>query len=255
MLLAVPLLVVVTLLSLTTPTRVAQKTTLYHPPRIIVKQGLHNSTSTNWSGYGAEKILGSSIDNNSISDVKTTWVVPNVTCNSGQANGYSSSWVGIDGYDDNSVEQTGTEQDCINGSANFYAWFEMYPKPSYLVTNYAVVPGDTVTAEVKYVGNGTYVLSLDSSRSGHFEIRQKSMKALRRSADYIVEAPFSGGTLPLAQFGTISFSNSNAVVNGTPNTIGSLNYDAITMVDKNNNSLATPSALTNGGTGFTVTRK
>src|SRR5260370_40828673 len=75
-----------------------------------------NGSSTNWSGYAA-------YNSGAASDVKGSWVVPAVNCTGVTQNTYSSAWVGIDGYNDGTVEQTGTEQDCINGHASYYAWF------------------------------------------------------------------------------------------------------------------------------------
>ncbi len=41
-----------------------------------------------------------------------------VTCPSGQPNTYSSQWVGIDGVNDSTVEQDGTEADCTGTTAS-----------------------------------------------------------------------------------------------------------------------------------------
>ena len=56
------------------------------------------STSSNWSGYAA------SAPANSVSYVAGSWVVPTA---SSKTNGYSSVWVGIDGYNSSTVEQIG----------------------------------------------------------------------------------------------------------------------------------------------------
>src|SRR5205085_4053182 len=108
-----------------------------------------SGTSTNWSGYA--------IPTGTTTDVKGTWVVPH-TAFSGTATTYSSTWVGIDGYDTNTVEQTGTEDDWSGGSLGgelHYAWFEMYPRGAYLINNFPVNAGDVMSAEVQYVGGKT----------------------------------------------------------------------------------------------------
>jgi len=87
--------------------------------------------------------------------------VPAVSCNSGTT--YSSMWVGIDGYSSNSVEHTGTDSDCSNGSGVFYAWYEMYPKASQLISGLAIHAGDTINAEVKYNGGISFTLSISLS--------------------------------------------------------------------------------------------
>lgn len=221
-----------------------------HGPRIILKNG----TSTNWSGYAS--VLGSltSPTNGVVSDVKGTWTVPAVDCSLAATNTYSSAWVGIDGYTSSSVEQLGTEHDCISGQPQYYAWYEMYPKPGYRITKLSVQPGDVMTGEVQYTGNGSFVLTLSSSR-GAFKTTQKSNKAVRSSAEWIVEAPWSGGVLPLANFGTVPFSSTSATINGVPGTINAFTYDKINMANASNVLKDQTSDLSSGGTAFSVTWK
>jgi hypothetical protein len=83
-------------------------------------------------------------------------------------------------------------------------------------------------------------------------------RAKRSSAEWIMEAPASGRILPLANFGTITFNNCYAVLNGyNSNQPGSINYtgwqyDAITMVTSSGIPKATPGPLYNNGTSFDV---
>jgi hypothetical protein len=110
----------------------------------------------------------------------------------------SKFWVGIDGYADNSVEQIGTEQDS-NGT--YYAWYEMYPKPCYIISSVPIKPGDSIYAEVKYNGKGSFTLTIKNlTTKKSFSITQKSGKANCSSAEWIVEAPWSGGVLPLFRY-------------------------------------------------------
>src|SRR5712692_4477672 len=113
-------------------------------PRIRGKNG----TSTNWSGYAVETNL-TTPSRGAVSDVKGDWIVPAVSCTSTAT--YASLWVGIDGYSSSSVEQTGTDSDCSGGSGVYYAWYEMYPKPSQRIS-LAIHPGDAMSAEVVYNG-------------------------------------------------------------------------------------------------------
>jgi len=216
-------------------------------PRIKAKNG----TSTNWSGYAVETNLVTP-QNNAVSDVKGSWTVPLVTCTA--TNTYSAAWIGIDGYTDSSVEQTGTSQDCSNGKPSYYAWYEMYPKPSWRLTNFAVNPGDVISSEVQYIGNNKFVLTLNNTKTGQtFTTTQKS-NGLRQSAEWIMEAPYSGGVLPLANFSSIPFTSSSATLLGTPGTINTAGPHAlINMVNASGAPKATTSALTPSGDGFTVT--
>ena len=72
--------------------------------------------STNWSGYAAT---------GSFTSVSAHWTEPTGHCTS--ATRYSSFWVGLDGFNSTTVEQTGSEVDCSGGSPVYYSWYEMYP--------------------------------------------------------------------------------------------------------------------------------
>ncbi len=240
------ILVLVSLMFISFP--VQSDENLQQAPRIPVKEG----TSTNWSGYAVESPSLSSPSSGVVTDVVGTWVVPTVTSSSG--NTYSSVWVGIDGYSSSSVEQIGTEQDWYNGQPRYYAWFEMYPKPSYVINN-PILPGDTINAEVKYV-NGSFVLTLqDVQQNWTFSKTVKSNKAARSSAEWIVEAPWSGGVLPLADFGTVYFNNASTTINGHTGTINDTHWqdDSINMVNSSGALKADTSSLSNGGSSFDVT--
>src|SRR5690349_21475645 len=77
----------------------------HHDPIKIhhLRDGL--AYSTNWSGYAVTGNPGS------VTDARASWVVPAIQGACPATNQYSSFWVGIDGYSDNSVEQTGTDSD------------------------------------------------------------------------------------------------------------------------------------------------
>jgi hypothetical protein len=204
-----------------------------------------NSTasSTNWSAYA---VTGSS---GQFTDVKGSWVQPTVTCSRRQT-AYSSFWVGLDGYNSNSVEQLGTDSDCSRGSPRYYGWWEMFPNPSMTLSTsqFPVSPGDTLSAEVHYNG-GSYTLSMSSSRGWHFSTTQ-SGSFTNSSAEWIAEAPSSCSVtcsvLPLANFGTVNFSNSTA--NGaTIGSYGSSVWVAITMTTSGGTVKASPSSLNGSG--------
>jgi hypothetical protein len=217
-------------------------------PRIRGKNG----TSTNWSGYAVETSLATP-QSGAVSDVKGQWIVPSVTCNSSAA--YASLWVGIDGYSSNSVEQTGTDSDCSGGSGVYYAWYEMYPKPSQRI-GMAIRANDSISAEVAYNGGSRFTLTMHNNTTGaNFTTTLRSNKAARSSAEWILEAPYSGGILPLANFGTASFGSASATLNGHTGTISDSAWqnDAITMANSSGGTKASVSGLSSGGTSFNVT--
>ena len=219
-------------------------------PRIRNKDG----TSKNWSGYAVQTNLKSPLPD-SVSNVKGTWSVPAVTTDS-PATTYSSIWIGIDGYSDSTVEQLGTEQDWTSSGPVYYAWVEMYPKAAYLIHGFPVVAGDEISAEVRYVGNGQFTLSMNNITSGaSYSTTLRAKNAKRQSAEWIVEAPSSKGVLPLADLGTVSFTNCSATVNGHTGSVSNSAWqkDAITMTTANGVVKARPSALSPDGSSFSVT--
>jgi peptidase A4-like protein len=200
-----------------------------------------HSTSSNWAGYA--------VTGGRYTRVHATWTQPAVKC-SVTPTGWSSFWVGLDGDTSNTVEQTGTEADCSNGHAVYSGWYEMYPK---FPTNYSstVAPGDHMSATVTTNGSGSFSLTLANTTRGWTHTTSARLKSARlASAEVIAEAPSSsGGVLPLADFGTVSFSGATA--NGV--SLGSLpGLDPITMVS-GSTVKAQPSGISGGS--FSVTWK
>ena len=214
------------------------------------------STSTNWSGYA---VTGSS---GSVSYVNGSWIVPAVTASA--TNAYSSFWVGIDGYSSSTVEQIGTDSDWVNGAASYYAWYEFYPKTSHIINTITVNAGDVIYAEVQYSSGSFTVFIQDTTTGQSFSTSAKVPSAQRSSAEWIAEAPSSGGVLPLANFGTVDFglqdtglSTCYATIGGITGSIGSYPNSAvqeITMVDSSGNIIAEPTSLQMSGTSFSVDR-
>jgi hypothetical protein len=224
----------------------AKPAIVYHGVPRIRADG--TASSTNWSGYA--------VASGTYTDVKGSWVEPTATC-SRRSTAYSSFWVGLDGYNSNSVEQLGTDSDCSRGTPTYYGWYEMYPNPSIELSpsQYPVTHGDTLTAEVKYNGNKTYTLSISSSRGWNFSTTQSGSFS-NSSAEWIAEAPSSCGVtcsvLPLANFGTMNFSSSTT--NGaTIGSYGSNVWEEITMTTSSGTVKAQPSALNGTGDGFSDT--
>jgi len=215
-----------------------------------------NTTSVNWSGYAVETNLASP-QAYAFTDVQATWVVPSVSASASSShnNAYSSTWIGLDGDSSSSktVEQIGIEQDFINGKAVYYAWYEMYPK-AVVKLDLVIQAGDTISAEVKYLGNNTYQLTLDDVTSGHSSaIQVESAKPIRSSAEWIEE-----GTGRVADFNTVTFTNAQATATKpTGTTTGSISDPAwqteeVTLVSKSGGVIATPTTLSNDGSSFSI---
>jgi hypothetical protein len=204
--------------------------------------------STNWSGYA---VTGS---NGAFTSVSGSWKEPTATCTSsggrrGGSDQYAAFWVGLDGYNSDSVEQTGTDSDCDGRTPDYYGWYEMYPADPVYFTN-TVKPGDSFTASVAFSGTETYTLVLKDVTQGWTQTITKNQSGLdRSSAEVITEAPSSeSGVLPLADFGTVSYSASTA--NGA--SLGSESPTEIVMVNNSGQDKDSTSAVNSSG-GFSNT--
>jgi hypothetical protein len=229
-------------------------------------------TSSNWSGYVAATSI-SQPQSNSVSSVSGSWVVPRVD---GPSSGttHSAVWVGIDGFSNGTVEQVGTEQDVVNGTPVYDAWWEMFStgrqQPEQVITGMTVMPGDSITASVQFISSGThanqfYLSIVDNSRSNDsFSTYQMSSQtqsplAQRNCAEWIVEAPtiVGSGIASLADFGSVTFTSASAVINGVSGAINSSSWQsqALNMTSDGTSrgtALDTTSVLTNSGKNFVV---
>jgi len=143
--------------------------------------------------------------------VSAKWTQPSVWC----PKPYSrvSIWVGLD---NGTVEQAGTWAVC--GSA-FPTRHNPHPAPLYYKAfwemygsgggqqPFTVSPGDTIEASVGYA-NGSYVLEVKDLTNGQsFSTTQACSVCKRSTAEWIVERPGKGSTYPLANYGSVEFSN------------------------------------------------
>ncbi len=192
-------------------------------------------------------------------------MVPQLTCSNKQS--YVALWVGIDGYNDSTVEQTGVLGQCSHGMAVYSAWYEFYPSsPVYAPSSDVVKPGDFIYANVSYdASSQKFVTTLyDKNESWTYTSLATSVNgALRSSAEWILERPAIGGSLTtLANFGTAYYGEDYTFIQGTnyasiagsTEPIAFFPYTQITMVTRGHSSvLASPSSVTSSGTSFYVT--
>jgi hypothetical protein len=226
-------------------------TTVHQEFMPVIRHG--SGKAANWAGYVAAPDLSIPLKH-SVTDVQGSWRVPTVA-SSGTLDTSSAIWVGIDGDLDRTVEQIGTEQDWTSGAPVYYAWFEMYPARGFLITAIPIQPGDEISAEVQFLAKNKFILSISNlTQNVGFSIT-RSRAAQRTSAEWIVEAPFFRRILSLADFGTVTFTGCSTTMEGVEGPINnnSWNDEALTMeAPLTSTTLAQPSGLTGGGTGFTV---
>jgi putative cell wall-binding protein len=159
-------------------------------------------TSNNWAGlaYTGTTFTG----------VSATWIVPTVQPSS--VDEYSGTWIGIDGLLNGDLIQGGTGQDS-GPDGGYYAWYEILPNlPTALGP---VSPGDTMQVVIQEISVGTWSISVTDSTSGETSGPiQVQYQAPNTSVEWIEEAPTdsaTGAILPLANFGTVHFTNLAAV--------------------------------------------
>jgi len=221
--------------------------------------------ASNWAGYFTEGATFTSVSGD--------WTVPTLTCSAQDA--YSSQWIGIDGANNDSVEQDGTEADCSGGTAYYNAWFEMYgdtqgtpqgsgcPGAYYCEValspiSYPVSPGDSMSAQISVAGSD-WTLSIDDTTAGWTfttTIDSPTPVPAQSSAEWIVERPDVGSpNLPrLADFTSTTFTNANASTGGPSEPISAFAYAPIEMISNTwATTLSTPGPLSTDGTSFTAT--
>jgi hypothetical protein len=186
--------------------------------------------SANWAGYEATPGYGSG----GFSDVSGSWVAPQANCSAGTGT-YSAFWVGLGGGGNSqSLEQIGTQADCSSsGQASYFAWYELVPSAPVQLS-LQINPGDQIGARVHVSGSSVRVSLTDQTTGGSVNRTLQMSNPDISSAEWIAEAPSTcqGGAagsctpLPLADFGTVSFSNATATADGYTGTISDSNWSA-----------------------------
>jgi Peptidase A4 family len=197
----------------------------------------YQEESTNWSGYA---VTGGDDAFNSVS---SSWTEPTATCDD-NGDEYAAFWVGLDGFNSDSVEQTGTDSDCDGGTPDYYGWYEMYPADPVYFSN-PVEPGDSMYASVVFSGSDTYTITLTDNTQGWTQTETEYESGLANSsAEVITEAPSSeDGPLPLADFGTVNYSSST--VDGQ--SMSNLSPTQIIMVGNSGDQLDNTSSMDGSG--------
>ena len=226
---------------------------------------VQQAASQNWAGYVVTHNSGSQ----QFSSVSGSWVEPSANASSTTGQGYSAFWVGLGGTGGGqaqALEQVGTSADTVNGQTQYYAWYELVPAPETKL-NLAVHPGDHMTGKVTVNGNNVTV-SLSDQTTGQSVTKTLQMSNPdTSSAEWIAEAPSTytqGGmtqTLPLADFGKVTFTNATATADGHTGSISDpawsvqqvqLSSAGARLVSTGSTAGAQPSSLSSDGSSFSV---
>lgn len=191
------------------------------------------AASENWAGY-----VVTPNDASGFSAVSGKWIAPRVACTANSEPSYSAYWVGLGGgaQQSSALEQIGTQADCsASGTARYYAWYELVPSAPVRVP-LAIHPGDSVWARTAVNGDRVSLRIVDQTthRSFRRTLRMTAATPDTSTAEWVAEAPSTcaGGAtgqcnpLPLADFGTASFSDAHATAGGHTGTISDSHWTA-----------------------------
>jgi hypothetical protein len=189
--------------------------------------------STNWSGW---------VDSGTtFTGAEGEWTVPSVPATA--TTELSSTWVGVDGWSNSSLIQTGTTQASVDGTTDYFAWYEILPSASIEVG--AVSPGDQIEAEVVEDSPGQWTIAIDDLTQGAGYSGQFAYSGPGTSAEWIEEDPTNGATsqlFPFSDFGTVQLSGL-AVDASDP---GASTLTPVVMVNDSDDIIAYPGNLVGG---------
>lgn len=183
----------------TTTTSSTSTTTTTMPP-----PGSPGYTSPNWSGYvltggsGGYQAIGGG------------WRVPTVNCEL-VPNGLTTDWVGVNGFGNGNpgLFQDGTTSYCVNGQQGDYAWWTDAAEGYASQILFSVSPGDAIYAQVYQDSSGYWNYSIEDVTTDVASTSPESFDGAGTSAEWIAEdpgIPNSNGLYPLADFGSVTFT-------------------------------------------------
>ena len=205
--------------------------TYYSISRYLTSQSPSSSSfarTTQWAGY----MVASNLQNRQpvVSSISASWTVPEVRASENDTE--SAAWIGIGGYGDKTLIQTGMDQQCVNGRISYYAWYELIPDHVVRITNMRIRPGDTITASISLTDKVANTWSIEINDVTRGETFQETFfyNSSRLSAEWIVERPTVNGNIrTLADFGSVTFSDCTATIENNTGTISSFPYNQLVM--------------------------
>jgi hypothetical protein len=212
---------------------------VFHHPAIHEKTPTSAGwSSSNWSGYAKT---------GSYTSATAQWVVPSVSPTNNAS--YSSAWVGIDGFNNSSLIQTGTESDYYSGSAHYNAWWEILPAAETPISSISVHPGDVMTASISKVSGSTWTITITDKTNNQSFTTQQNYTGAGTSVEWIEEAPTVGGRVAtLAHYSSPDTFDPGTANGGNP---GLTAADSGAMVQKRA-QVSTPSAPDSDTDGFNM---
>ncbi|MCF8568393.1 hypothetical protein LLE49_27115 [Alicyclobacillus tolerans] len=227
-------------------------------------------SSTNWSGYAI-----ASNTSGTYQSVSAAWKVPQVKASSQPtpapsswwqaflqwfkslfgtsrlSDAYSATWIGIDGFNDQSLIQCGTSQNIVNGSPQYNAWWEILPNPETPIdsTQYPLDANDQIVADISKKSDGTWTITMQNQTKGWTFLKNKvQYSGPQTSVEWIEEAPMVGYSVAaLADYGGV-FIHNCTVNGGNPH----LQPSQSGVMVQNGQTVSTPSSPGLNGNDFNL---
>ena len=233
---------------------------LTHGQFIHVTRHLNSNQSNNWFGYNQGLLEQGSKQFHSITG---DWTVPTVSQHSAGQDESSSDWIGIGGgcidaactLTDNTLIQTGTEQDVSSGTPTYSAWYELVPVPSLEITSLTVSPGDRMHASISETVSGADIWNItitDVTKNQTFTTTVP-YPSTHASAEWIEETPlvFGTGGAGLASLPNLTNPRfDSATTNGAP--AGLKSSEQVQLTDSSGAVIGSPSAPDAQADGFSA---
>jgi hypothetical protein len=169
---------------------------------------------------------------------------------------YSAAWTGIDGFNNNSLIQTGTEQDYYNGAAHFAAWWTTSAQGFVeQVIPQTVKPGDSMTATITKSSPSTssWNIVLNDNTQAWTFTQSVTYTGPGTSAEWIMEAPTVGGRVaPLANYASPTTFDPGTVNGVSPGLVASEGGEMVTGSNRRAQVISIPSGPDSDTDGFNV---
>ncbi|KAL7925252.1 peptidase G1 [Trichoderma austrokoningii] len=195
--------------------------------------GFANGESNNWSGIailelGITEVTGS-----------ITVPVPKLPPGGDPNTAYCGvAWVGIDGWFNGDLIQTGVLWCISENQVSYNAWYEYLPDTITFFDGVTISAGSVVAVNATKTGDnsGITTLTVDGTTVSH-TFSGQSAPVPGSSAEWIVEDYFlsleEGTLVPFADFGNVAFTDMSAIVNGAAITPADGSWLIIDMVQNN----------------------
>ncbi|KAJ4397809.1 hypothetical protein N0V93_002046 [Gnomoniopsis smithogilvyi] len=193
----------------------------------IIKSDFQSADGNNSYVEYSSNWAGAVISTTGVTSVTGTIVVPTLSSSSSKTETAGSAWVGIDGDTcDTAILQTGIDWYVDGSSISYDSWYEWYPDYAYDFSGITISAGDsillTVTATSKTSGSAT-IENLTTGVTVSETFTDVSDGSLcEYDAEWIVEdfeeCDPDCELVPFADFGTVTFTDVSAVIDGTTTT-------------------------------------